>query len=334
MRKIIECVPNFSEGRDTGKIEQLTAEVEKVAGVKLLDVAPDAHQNRTVLTFVGGPGPIKQAAYNAIARAAKIIDMAGHQGQHPRLGACDVCPFVPVQSVTMADCVAVANELAREVGEKLRVPVYLYGEAARFPERKDLASIRAGQYEGLEAKLRDSRWKPDYGPAAFNKKSGATVIGAREFLIAYNVYLSTTHKEIARRMAGIIRESGCLAITDDGRRIRIPGIFSSVQAIGISLEQPRVAEVSMNLTDYKIAPMHVVFEKIKQLAELGGASVLYSEIVGLVPREAILEAGRFYLPAARSEKKLIEAAVKNLRLDSPQGFDPRRKIIEYLIGAR
>jgi glutamate formiminotransferase/formiminotetrahydrofolate cyclodeaminase len=333
MRKIIECVPNFSEGRDTSKIEQIAAEVEKVPGVKLLDVAPDAHHNRTVLTFVGGPESIKKASYNAIARAVEIIDMARHQGQHPRLGACDVCPFVPIQNVTMTDCVTVANELAGEVGEKLRIPVFLYGEAARFPERKDLASIRAGQYEGLEAKLRDSRWKPDYGPATFNRKSGATVIGARDFLIAYNVYLSTTDKELAHRIARIIRESGCMATADDGQKIRIPGIFRSVKAVGISLEEPGVAEVSVNLTNYRVAPMHLVFEKIKQLGELAGARVLYSEIVGLIPKEAILETGRFYLPGARSEKKLIEAAVKNLKLDSPQGFNPRGKIIEYLIGA-
>jgi len=333
MRKIIECVPNFSEGRDSSKIEQIAAEVEKVRGVKLLDVAPDAHHNRTVLTFVGGPDSIKKASYSAIEKAVEIIDMARHQGQHPRLGACDVCPFVPVQNVTMADCVAVANELASEVAEKLRIPVFLYGEAARFPERKDLASIRAGQYEGLEAKLRDSRWKPDYGPATFNKKSGAVVIGAREFLIAYNVYLSTTDKELVHRIAGIIRESGCTATADDGPRIRIPGIFKSVKAAGISTGEPGVAEVSVNLTNYRVAPMHLVFEKIKQLGQLGGASVLYSEIVGLIPREAILETGRFYQPGARSEKKLIEAAVKNVRLDSPQGFDPGAKIIEYLIGA-
>jgi glutamate formiminotransferase len=332
MRKIIECVPNFSEGRDTSKIEQIAAEVEKVPGVKLLDVASDAYHNRTVLTFVGGPESIKKASYNAIARTAEIIDMAVHQGQHPRLGACDVCPFVPIQNVTMADCVTVANELAAEVGEKLRLPVFLYGEAARFPERKDLASIRAGQYEGLEAKLRDSRWKPDYGPATFNKKSGAAVIGAREFLIAYNVYLSTTDKEIAHKIARIIRESGCMAIADGGQRIRIPGIFRSVKAVGISPGESGVAEVSMNLTDYRVAPMHLVFEKIKQLGQLGGASVLYSEIVGLIPKEAILETGRFYEPGARWDKKLIEAAVRNLGLDSPQGFNPREKIIEYFIG--
>ena len=333
MRKIIECVPNFSEGRDAGKIRQIAAEVEKVPGVKLLDVDSDADHNRTVLTFIGGPEPVKKASYHAIARAAEVIDMVKHQGQHPRLGACDVCPFVPIQYVTMADCVAVANELAGEVGEKLGIPVFLYEEAARFPERKDLASIRAGQYEGLEAKLRDPRWKPDYGPATFNKKSGATVIGAREFLIAYNIYLGTAHREIAHKIAGIIRESGCMATTDDGRRIRVPGIFKSVKAVGISLEEPGVAEVSMNLTNYKIAPVHLVFEKIKQLGQLGGTDVLYSEIVGLVPKEAILEAGRFYQPGARSERRLIEAAVRNLRLDSSQGFNPGKKIIEYLIGA-
>jgi glutamate formiminotransferase/formiminotetrahydrofolate cyclodeaminase len=333
LRQIIECVPNFSEGRDSSKIEKITAEVEKVPGVKLLDVAPDADHNRTVLTFVGGPESIKKAAYNAIARAVEVIDMARHQGQHPRLGACDVCPFIPIQNVTMADCVTVANELACEIGEKLGIPVFLYGEAARFPERRDLASIRAGQYEGLEAKLRDHRWKPDYGPATFDRKSGATVIGAREFLIAYNVYLSTTHQGIAHTIAGIVRESGCMATTDDGRRIRIPGIFKSVKAVGVSLLEPGVVQVSMNLTNYGVAPMHVVFEKIRQLGQLGGASVLYSEIIGLVPKKAMLETGRFYGPGTRSEKKLIEAAVRNLGLDSPQGFNPREKIIEYLVGA-
>jgi glutamate formiminotransferase/formiminotetrahydrofolate cyclodeaminase len=196
-----------------------------------------------------------------------------------------------------------------------------------------LANIRTGQYEGLEAKLRDSRWKPDYGPAAFNKKSGATAIGAREFLIAYNVYLSTNHKEIAHKIAGIIRESGCMATADGDQRIRVAGIFRSVKAVGISLEEPGVGQVSMNLTNYRVAPMHLVFEKIKQLCDLGGASVLYSEIVGLIPKEAVLETGRFYEPGARSDKKLIEAAVRNLRLDSPQGFNPGEKIIEHLIGA-
>jgi glutamate formiminotransferase len=333
LRKIVECVPNFSEGRDTGKIQQIAAEVEKAHGVKLLDVDSNADHNRSVVTFIGAPQPVKKAAYNTIARAAEIIDMAKHQGQHPRLGACDVCPFVPIRNVTMAECATLANELGREIGDKLGIPVFLYEEAARFPERKDLASIRAGQYEGLEARLKDPRWKPDYGPAAFSRKSGAIVIGAREFLIAYNVYLSTEDNEIARRIAGIIRESGCMATTDDGRTVRIPGTFRSVKAVGISLEEPGVSQVSMNLTNYRVTPMHLVFEKIKQLAQLAGASALYSEIVGLVPKGAILEAGRFYEPGAGSEKKLIEAAAKNLRLDSPQGFSPKKKVIEYLIDA-
>jgi glutamate formiminotransferase len=333
LRKIVECVPNFSEGRDAGKIQQIAAEVEKAHGVKLLDVDSNADHNRSVVTFIGAPQPVKKAAYNTIARAAEIIDMAKHQGQHPRLGACDVCPFVPIRNVTMAECATLANELGREIGDKLGIPVFLYEEAARFPERKDLASIRAGQYEGLEARLKDPRWKPDYGPAAFSRKSGAIVIGAREFLIAYNVYLSTEDNEIARRIAGIIRESGCMATTDDGRTVRIPGTFRSVKAVGISLEEPGVSQVSMNLTNYRVTPMHLVFEKIKQLAQLAGASALYSEIVGLVPKGAILEAGRFYEPGAGSEKKLIEAAAKNLRLDSPQGFSPKKKVIEYLIDA-
>jgi glutamate formiminotransferase len=332
LRKIVECVPNFSEGRDIGKIREIAAEVENVRGVKLLDVDSNTDHNRSVMTFIGAPQPVKKAAYNTIARAAEIIDMAKHQGQHPRLGACDVCPFVPIRNVTMAECVALANELGREIGDKLGIPVFLYEEAARLPERKDLAIIRAGQYEGLEARLKDPRWKPDYGPAVFNKKSGAAVIGAREFLIAYNVYLDTEDNEIARRIAGVIRESGRMAATADGQSVRIPGTFRSVKAVGISLEEPGVSQVSMNLTNYRVTPMHLVFEKIRQLGDLAGATVLHSEIVGLVPKEAILEAGRFYAPGARSEQKLIEAAVRNLRLDSLHGFNPEKKIIDYLIG--
>ena len=331
MNKIVECVPNFSEGRDRAKIEQIIAEVRKVPGVKLLDVATDADHNRTVLTFVGQPQPARRAAYDAIARAVSIIDMTGHKGQHPRLGACDVCPFIPVTDITMAECVALANELAREVGERLRIPVYLYEEAARLPERKDLAAIRAGQYEGLAQKLKDSRWQPDYGPAVFNARSGATVVGAREFLIAYNVYLSATDTDTAHKIAGIIRESGRTRVAEGGSKTRIPGVFKSLKAVGIVLDKPGTAQVSINLTNYRVTPMHLVFETIKELAALAGARVLSSEVVGLIPKEAILDAGRFYQPAQRSEKKLIEAAVKNLALDAPRTFDPGKKIIEYLI---
>lgn len=329
--KLVECVPNFSEGRDASKIEQIAAEVRKVPGVKLLDMAPDADHNRTVLTFVGEPAAVKKAAYQAIARAAALIDMARHKGQHPRLGACDVCPFVPIRNVSMVDCVTLANELAREVGDKLRIPVYLYEEAATSPERRSLAAIRAGEYERLAEKLKDPRWQPDYGPAEFNLKSGATVIGARQFLIAYNVYLSTTDRQIAHRIAGTIRESGRMATLADGRKIRIPGILKSVRAVGVSLDQAGVAQVSMNLTNYKVAPLQLVFETVKGLAELAGASVLNSEIVGLVPREAVLDAGRFYEPGEESESRLVGAAVRNLALDSDRRFDPGEKIIEYLI---
>jgi glutamate formiminotransferase len=331
IRKLVECVPNFSEGRDTRKIAQLADEVRKVPGVKLLDVAPDTDHNRTVLTFVGEPAAVQEAAFQAIARAAAIIDMATHKGQHPRLGACDVCPFVPIRNVSMADCVALANELAREVGDKLRIPVYLYEAAATSPQRRSLAAIRAGEYEGLAEKLRDPRWQPDYGPAVFNRKSGATAIGAREFLIAYNVYLSTVDREIARAIAGMIRESGRMTTLADGRRIRVPGILKSVRAVGVWLDQPGMAQVSMNLTNHKVAPLHLVFETVKGLAELAGAIVLGSEIVGLVPREAVLEAGRFYEPGDEAENRLVEAAVKNLALDSQRRFNPGEKIIEYLI---
>lgn len=330
-RQLVECVPNFSEGRDAGKIEQIAAAVRAVPGVKLLDVAPDPDHNRTVLTFVGEPAAAKQAAYGAIATAADLIDMAGHKGQHPRLGACDVCPFVPVQNVTMADCVALANQLGREVGENLKIPVYLYEEAATSPQRKSLAAIRSGEYEGLSDKLKDPRWQPDYGPAVFNEKSGATVIGAREFLIAYNVYLSTTDTEIAHSIARIIRESGWMATLADGRKHRIPGVLRSVRAVGVALDQPGVAQVSMNLTNYRVAPMHLVFETIRALADLAGAAVVSSEIVGLIPGEALLEAGRSYEPGDESRDKLIAAAVKNLALDVDRRFDPHDKIIEYLI---
>ena len=331
MGKLVECVPNFSEGRDAGKIGQIAAEVQRVPGVKLLDVAPDADHNRTVLTFVGEPAAVKKAAYDAIVRAASLIDMTAHRGQHPRLGACDVCPLVPVRNVSMADCVALASELARDVGDKLAVPVYLYGEAAASPHRRSLAAIRAGEYEGLADKLKDPRWQPDYGPAVFNRRSGATAIGAREFLIAYNVYLSTTDRELARRIAGIIRESGRMTTLADGRRIRVPGILRSVRAVGVWLDQAGTSQVSMNLTDYRVAPLHLVFETVKGLAALAGASVLGSEIVGLVPREPVLDAGRFYEPREESEGRLVAAAVQHLGLGLDRPFNPEQKIIEYLI---
>lgn len=330
MKKVVECVPNFSEGQDKGKIGLIAAEIKKIKGVKLLDVDPDADYNRTVLSFAGKPEAVKKAAFRVIAKAVELIDMSHHQGEHPRMGACDVCPFVPIQNVTMAECVELAKELGKEVGRKLKIPVYLYEEAAAKPERKNLAKIREGEYEGLERKLKNPRWKPDYGPKVFNKKAGAVVIGARTPLVAYNVNLRTKNKEIAGKIAGVIRESGWLAISREGKKVRIAGVLKAVKAMGVFLKEQGICQVSMNLTNYKVTPPHVAFETIKKISP-GMVEVLGSEIVGLVPKEAILMAGRFYAPEEKSEEKLIKAAVKNLGLNSFKRFNPKEKIIEYLI---
>lgn len=331
MKKIVECVPNFSEGRDLEKIAQIVQAIKEVAEIKLIDVSSNKDHNRTVITFVGGSQEVKEAAFKAIAKATEVIDMRYHRGEHPRIGACDVCPFVPIRNVTMKDCVVLARELGQEVGEKLGIPVYLYEEAATRPERKNLTDIREGEYEGLKEKLRDPLWKPDFGPAVFNEKSGAIVIGARMFLIAFNVNLKTSDKEIASKISSLIRESGWLLTLSSGRKIRIPGIFKAVKAIGVLLKEQEIAQVSMNLVNYKITPIHTVYEMIKKLAELAKTEVLGSEIVGLVPKEAILDAGRFYIPEEKSEEKLIQAAIKNLKLNQLGEFIPEKKIIEYLI---
>ncbi len=329
--KIIECVPNFSEGRDQKKIGEIVQEIRSTKGVKLLDVAPDKDHNRTVVTFVGGPSQVKKAAFKAIAKAQELINMAGHKGEHPRMGACDVCPFIPISGVTMEECVTLANELGKEVGEKLGIPVYLYEEAARTPERKNLATIRAGEYEGLEEKMKDPQWKPDFGPTTFNRKSGATVIGARMFLIAYNVNLASPEKEIADKISRVIRESGWKRTLADGRKIRVPGAFKSVKAVGVLLQDQGVSQVSMNLTNYEVTPMHVVYETIQELAGFLGTKVLGSEIIGVVLKEAMLDSGRFYSPEEKSEEELIKSAIKNLGLDRLGEFIPEKKIIEYMI---
>lgn len=343
MEKIVECVPNFSEGRDKRKIRQIASEIKKIKGVKLLDVDSDKDYNRTVITFAGEPQAVKRAAFSAISKAQELIDMSLHKGGHPRIGACDVCPFIPVFNITIEECVLLAKELGAEVADKLGTPVYLYEQAASQPERKNLASIRAGEYEGLEEKLKDPSWKPDFGPVVFNKKSGATVIGAREFLIAFNVNLKAESKRSADLIARTIRESGYVLISGAGKKARIPGTLKTVKAIGIFLEEYGIFQVSMNLTNYKVTPPHEVFEMIKRLSP-GLAEVAGSEIVGLVPKEAILMAGRFYSsleastkedsPAEKSERKLIASAVKNLGLNSLKKFNPKKKIIEYLIYGR
>ena len=334
MKKIVECVPNFSEGRDMNIINAIAKEIEEVEGVKLLDVDPGAATNRTVITFAGTPEGVKEAAFKAIKKAAELIDMRKHKGEHPRIGAADVVPFVPVSGVTMEECVQIAHEVAKRVAEELKIPVYLYEEAATKPERRDLANIRKGEYEGLAEKLKDPEWKPDYGEPVFNPKSGATVIGAREFLIAYNVNLNTRDKKLAHKIAKVIREKGYKVKDEAGNKIQVPGKLKKVKAIGWYIEEYGIAQVSINLTNYKITPLWKVFETCEEEAQKIGLRVTGSEIVGLVPKQALLDVGRHYLKKQGKnpgvpEEELIHIAIKSLGLDDITPFDPQTKIIEY-----
>lgn len=344
--KIVECVPNFSEGRDKEKIKAITGVIEKTPGVKLLDVDPGESTNRTVVTFIGTPEAVKEAAFRAIRRAAEVIDMTQHKGAHSRIGATDVCPFVPVTGVTMADCVALAHELGRRVAEELQIPVYLYEEAARKPERRNLANIRAGEYEGLAEKLKDPEWAPDYGEPIFNPKAGATVIGAREFLIAYNINLNTRERRLAHEIALNLRESGRAKRDAEGNVIRdeegkpvvIPGRFRHVKAVGWYIEDYGIAQISINFTNYKITPVHIVFDEAVREAEKLGLRVTGSELVGLIPKEALLMAGRYYLEKQGKspgvpEEELIRVAVLSLGLNDVVPFEPEKKIIDYQIKA-
>ena len=340
--KLVECVPNFSEGRDMAVIEKITGEIESTEGVKLLDVDPGKDTNRTVVTFIGSPDAALEAAFKAIARAAEVIDMSKHSGAHARMGATDVCPFVPVSGVTMEECAELARRLGERVGDELGIPVYLYEHAASRPERQNLANIRSGEYEGLREKLQDPEWKPDFGPARFNKGAGATVIGAREFLIAYNVNLNTRDTGVAREIAFTIREKGRLkrdkdgkVVRDgDGKALRDPGIFKACKAVGWYMEDFGRAQVSINLVDYKITPPHLVFDECCRIAGELGARVTGSELVGLIPLEAMLIAGRYYLEKLNKtkgvpESELIHTAVLSMGLGDLYPFEPDKKIIEY-----
>ncbi|MEE9584306.1 MAG: glutamate formimidoyltransferase, partial [Candidatus Brocadiales bacterium] len=265
VKRLVECVPNFSEGKDLGKIAEITKTIEGTPGVRLLGVEESGDYNRVVVTFVGGPAEVKEAAFRSIARAAELIDMSVQKGHHPRIGAADVCPFVPISGVTMEDCVGLAEALGREVGERLGIPVYLYGEAASIhrPERAILSNVRRGDYEGLAERLRDAEWRPDFGPCEYTdgvRRTGATAIGARKLLIAYNISLSTSNVAIANEIAGRLRESGVVTIRD-GKRTRVPGRLKKVQAMGVPMESG-VTEVSMNLLDYEVTPPHVAFEAV------------------------------------------------------------------------
>jgi glutamate formiminotransferase/formiminotetrahydrofolate cyclodeaminase len=340
--KLVECVPNFSEGRDLTKINAITKEIETTAKVKLLDVDPGESTNRTVVTFIGTPDAVKEAAFKAIKKAAQVIDISKHSGAHSRIGATDVCPFVPVTGVTMADCIQLARELGERVASELEIPVYLYEEAAQKPDRKNLATIRVGQYEGLEEKLKDPEWAPDYGKPVFNSKAGATVIGAREFLIAYNINLNTKDRSLASHIALNLRERGRAKRDEDGKIIRdengksikIPGKFKEVKAVGWYVEDYGIAQISINFTNYNISPPHLVFDEAIKEAEQIGLRVTGSELVGLIPKEAMLMAGRYYLlkqgksPGVPKEE-LIRTAVLSLGLNDVAPFDAKKKIIEY-----
>ncbi|MCD6379970.1 glutamate formimidoyltransferase [bacterium] len=342
--KIVECVPNFSEGRDLDKINKITAEIESVKDIALLDVDPGKDTNRTVVTFIGPPEAVVEAAFRAISKASEVIDMSTHTGTHMRMGATDVVPFVPVSGITMEDCVELTKKLGKRVGEELGIPVYLYENAATSPERKNLATVRKGEYEGLAEKLEDPKWKPDFGRARFNKKSGATIIGAREFLIAYNVNLNTRDTKIARDIAFTIREKGRIkrdankkVVQDkNGKPMRAPGLFKDVKAVGWYMDDFGRAQVSINLINYKISPPHLVFDECCRIATELGVRVTGSELVGLLPLEAILQSGRHYLKKAGKntgvpESEIIHIADLSLGLSDLYPFEPDKKIIEYQI---
>lgn len=350
IQRIIECVPNFSEGRNMQVIRQITDVIEKVEGVKLLNVDPGAATNRTVVTFVGSPEQVVEAAYLAIKKAAEVIDMRGHHGEHPRMGATDVCPLIPIAGITMEETVEYARALAKRVGEELSVPVYCYENAAFTPERKNLANCRSGEYEGLSQKFQNPHWKPDFGPATFGEnvaRTGATAIGARDFLIAVNFNLNTTSTRRANAIAFDVREKGRKMREGDsitgkvvkdakGEEVWIPGTLKGCKAIGWFIEEYGIAQVSMNVTDIKATPVHIAFDEIVAKAAQRGIRVTGSEIVGLIPKSVLIDAGKYYLDkqnrsAGISEDEIIKIAAKSMGLDDLKPFDPRERVIEYLI---
>jgi glutamate formiminotransferase / formiminotetrahydrofolate cyclodeaminase len=347
--RLVECVPNISEGRDRKIIDLVAAEVETVDGVKLLDVDPGATTNRTVITFVGPPEAAAEAAFRLIRRAAELIDMRGQKGEHARNGATDVCPFVPLQGVTMAECAEIARALGARVGSELEIPVYLYEHAASKPEWRNLAFIRKGEYEALPQKLGTAEWKPDFGPNAWSErvaKTGATQVGARQFLVAYNINLNTKDTKLAKRLGLVIREQGGAVKRDEkGNKLRGPdgallkhekGLFQHCKATGWFIEEFRCAQVTMNLTDYTVTPPHAVFDKVCELATDLGLRVTGSELVGLIPLEAMLLAGRHYLRKQGGsdgvpDADLIEAAIQSMSLSQVSRFSPEEKIVEYRV---
>lgn len=350
IKKIIECVPNFSEGRDMQIIKHITDEIESVKGVSLLNVDPGVATNRTVVTFVGDPESVMEAAFLAIKRASQLIDMRNHHGEHPRMGATDVCPLIPISGVSMEETAEYARKLAQRVGSELGIPVYCYENAAFKPERKNLANCRAGEYEGLKKRLSSPEWKPDFGPSIFSsevEKTGATAIGARDFLIAVNFNLNTTSTRRANAIAFDVREkgrklregnsiTGKVVKDSDGNDVWVPGTLKGCKAIGWFIEEYGIAQVSMNVTDINVTPVHIAFDEVVAKAAARGIRVTGSEIVGLIPKRVLIDAGKYYLAkqqrsAGISEDEIIKIAVKSMGLDDLKPFHPQERVIEYLI---
>src|SRR6184192_194930 len=347
MQKLIECVPNFSEGRELDVIRQITGTIESVDGVSLLDVDPGASTNRTVVTFVGGPEATVEAAFRAIQKAAELIDMRKHKGAHPRMGATDVCPFIPVSNVSWEEAIACAKQLGRRVGDELKIPVYLYERAAKDQSRSNLSVIRGGEYEGFFEKIKQPEWKPNFGPSVFNEKSGGTVIGVRDFLVAYNVNLNTKSVRRANSVAFDVRENGRIKTEDgtpfgrpvldeNGNPIRIPGMLKHVKAIGWYVEEYGIAQVSMNLTNIDETPLHAAFDACAEAASKRGLRATGSEIVGMVPKKCLVDGGRYFLRKQKwsegaAEEELIDIAVRSMGLSELKHFDPKEKVIELRI---
>lgn len=345
--KLMECVPNFSEGRDSRILDAIAAVIRGVKNVALLDVDPGADTNRTVFTMAGEPEAVVEAAFQAIKKAAELIDMTKHHGEHPRMGATDVCPFIPISEMTMEECAEYARILGKRVGEELGIPVYLYEAAASKEEWRNLATVRSGEYEALPTKAKDPAWKPDFGPHTFNAKSGATAIGAREFLIAYNINLNTRDKKKAHELALTIRESGKpardaagkLLKDEQGNKVNIPGLFQNCKAVGWYIEGYNRAQISINLTNYKITPPYAVLDKVRELAQEMGLQVTGSELVGLIPKAALIEAGKHYLTKMNEstgipERMIMETAVQSMGLAELAPFDLDKKVIEYAIAKK
>ena len=345
MQKLIECVPNFSEGCDPDIIRQITTAIESAEGVSLLDVDPGASTNRTVVTFVGGPEAVVEGAFRGIQKASELIDMRKHKGAHPRMGATDVCPFIPVSNVSWEEAIACANQLGKRVADELNIPVYLYEKAAKNQSRSNLSVIRSGEYEGFFEKIKEAAWKPDFGPAVFNEKSGATAIGAREFLVAYNVNLNTKAVRRATSVAFDVRENGRIKTDDgtpygkpvldaNGEPVRVPGMLKHVKAIGWYVEEYGIAQVSINLTNIDETPLHAAFDACNEAATKRGLRVTGSEIVGMLPKKCLVDAGKYFLRKQQwsegaSEKDLIDIAVRSMGLSELKPFDPKEKIIEF-----